>query len=299
MPCEACVSFWVFGFPYPPDMSLEEAKQESKEAWDRVAPGWDKHNDYLWSITRGVGERLVELVAPQPGDTILDIAAGPGNVGFAAAALIGDEGRLISTDFADEMVDVARARAHTLGITNAEFKTMDAENMDLPDDHVDGVICRWGFMLMTDPGAALHETRRVLRPGGKLACSVWGGPADNPWVTLLGMVMTMRGRPPQGDPFGPGGMFSLSDHDTIRKLMADAGFEHVEIEEMPVAWTFPDFEAYWAYLSDLSGQLAALMAELPEEEMAEVEKDMRAQAENYRSENGFTFPGRTVNVVAS
>lgn len=280
-------------------MTLEEAKQESREAWDRVAPGWDKHNDYLWSITRGVAERLVEMVAPQPGHTVLDIAAGPGNVGFAAAALIGDEGRLISTDFADDMVDVARARGKALGISNAEFRVMDAENMDLPDDHVNGVICRWGFMLMTDPAAALSETRRVLRDGGRLACSVWGGPADNPWVTLLGMVMTMRGRPPQGDPFGPGGMFSMSDHDTIRKLMADAGFGHVEIEEMAVHWSFDDFEGYWEYQSDLSGQMARLMAELPAEEMAAVKQDVLAQAENYRSGNGFTFPGRTVNVVAS
>ena len=57
---------------------------------------------------------------------------------------------------------------------------LDAERMDLDDDGVDGVICRWGYMLMADPAAALAETRRVLRPGGGLAFSVCSGRRRTP-----------------------------------------------------------------------------------------------------------------------
>lgn len=280
-------------------MTLDEARAKSQALWDRMAPGWTKHRDYLWGVTRPVGEWLVEHVDPKPGDTILDIAAGPGDSGFVAARLVGDTGRLISTDFAESMVAAARARAESLGIGNVEFKSMDAEHMDLPDDHVDGVVCRWGFMLMLDPQAALGETRRVLRDRGRLAFSVWGNPADNPWVTLMGMILTQQGKPPQSDPFGPGGMFSMSEHDRIRAMVTEAGYTEVEIEDMKVAWRFGDFEELWSFQTELAGAVAALLAGLEETEVAQLRKDLEAGLESYRTGDGYELPGSTVNVVAS
>jgi SAM-dependent methyltransferase len=241
---------------------------------------------------------LVDKLDPQPGDTILDIAAGPGDTGFVAAGLVGDEGKLISTDFAEEMVAAARSRAEKLGVSNVEFKTLDAEKMDLPDDHVNGVLCRWGFMLMLDPAAALAETRRVLRPDGRLAFSVWGGPAENPWVTLMGIVLTQRGTPPQGDPWGPGGMFSLSDHAHIDELVRAAGYEDVTLEDMAVEWAFEDFDGFWSFQSELAGAIAALLEGLDPTEVAEVRKDAEVAAQPFRSGPGYVFPGVTINVAA-
>ena len=279
-------------------MTLDEARLKSRELWDRMAPGWEKHKDFMWRVTRQVGEWLVDRVAPQPGQTILDIAAGPGDSGFVAARLVGDEGSLISTDFAEEMVTLAKRRAQALDITNAEFRVMDAEHMDLADDSVDGAICRWGFMLMLDPEAALRETRRALRPEGKLAFSVWAGPGQNPWVTLMGMIMTQRGRPPQADPFGPGGMFSLSEHDRIRAIVTAAGFEKVEIEDMTISWEFATFDEFWSFSTELAGAVAALLADLDATEVAEIRDEAWAAAESFRSGDGYAFPGVTVNVLA-
>ena len=105
----------------------------------------------MWEGSRGVGEWMVEALDPQPGQTILELAAGTGETGFLAAARVGDDGKLISTDFAPKMVDAARAETERLGLTNVELRQLDAEDMDLPDDSVDGVLCRWGYMLMADP----------------------------------------------------------------------------------------------------------------------------------------------------
>lgn len=280
-------------------MTLEEERRKSLELWDRMATGWEKHNDYIWDATREVGTWLVEHVEPAPGHTVLEIAAGPGDTGFVAAGLVGDEGKLISTDFAGDMVRAAEARAQSLGVANAEFRVMDAENMELPDDSVDGVMCRWGLMLMLDPAAALRETRRVLRPGGKAAFSVWGGPADNPWVTLMGMVLTQQGRAPQSDPFGPGGMFSMADHDTVRELVTEAGFDRVEIENMDLRWDFEDFDEFWMFQTELAGAIAALISGMDDDEVAGLKKDVEAALEPFRSGDGYEFPARTVNVAAS
>ena len=65
---------------------------------------------------------------------------------------------MITTDFAPEMVDVARRNGESRGLTNVDYPELDAENMDLEDDSVDGVVCRWGYMLMADAAAALKET---------------------------------------------------------------------------------------------------------------------------------------------
>jgi ubiquinone/menaquinone biosynthesis C-methylase UbiE len=65
------------------------------------------------------------------------------------------------------MVEVARRRAEELGLANVEPRVLDAERMDLDDSSVDGIVCRFGYMLMADPAAALAESRRVLREGGR------------------------------------------------------------------------------------------------------------------------------------
>ena len=115
---------------------------------------------------------------------MLELAAGPGDTGLLAAELIAPGGTLISTDAVEAMVDLARARAAELGIDNAQFQTMDAEWIDLPTASLDAVIARWGYMLLADPATALGETRRVLRPGGRVALAAWTDPSENPWASV-------------------------------------------------------------------------------------------------------------------
>jgi ubiquinone/menaquinone biosynthesis C-methylase UbiE len=88
--------------------------------------------------------------------------------------------RLISSDFSPTMLDEARKRGAERGIENVEYEVIDAVKIELEDDSVDGVLCRFGYMLMHDAEAALAETRRVLRPGGRVAFSVWASPERNP-----------------------------------------------------------------------------------------------------------------------
>jgi ubiquinone/menaquinone biosynthesis C-methylase UbiE len=106
---------------------------------------------------------MVTALALRPGDTVLELAAGAGDTGFAAAAIVGETGRLISTDFSPAMVDVARRRGTALGVKKLEYTVINAEHLELGADSVDGVLCRFAYMLMADPAAVLSEARRVLR----------------------------------------------------------------------------------------------------------------------------------------
>lgn len=277
----------------------DAARERSRDTWDRMAPGWDRHRDLMWRTTKHVAEWLVDHVEPQPGDVILDVAGGVGDNGLLAAPLVGDFGRVIVTDFAPQMVEAARGRAEHLGLRNVETRVLDAERMDLGDDSVDGIICRWGFMLMLDPQAALNECRRVLKDGGRLALSVWAGPEKNPWLTTTGMTMMQLGHEPPNDPFGPGGMFSLSEHDTIRSLLDNAGFSDVVIEEIPLDWKFESFDRAWEWMSEVAGAVASLIAELSPEEVEKLRSALEQNEEPFRTDEGLVLPGVTVNAAAS
>ena len=127
---------------------------------------------------------MVDALALQPGYEVLELAAGTGEVGFLAAEQIAPGGTLISSDFSPEMITAAQERAEQMGIANVRFRQIDAEGIDQPAASLDGVLCRWGYMLMADGEAALRETRRVLRPGARVALAAWTRAGENPWASI-------------------------------------------------------------------------------------------------------------------
>lgn len=277
----------------------DEARDTSRAVWGAMAPGWDRNRDFMWETTKHVAQWLVDNVEAREGDTILDLAGGVGDNGLLVAERVGPKGKVIETDFASEMVEVARRRAADAGATNVEARVLDAEEMDLEDGCVDGIICRWGFMLMIDPESALKECRRVLRQGRRLTFSVWGGPEQNPWVTVTGMTLIQLGYQPGGDPFGPGGMFSMSHEDTIRSMASRAGFAEVQVEPMPVEWRYESFDEAWKFMTEVAGAIASAVRELPAEEVDKVRSALETNVQGFRTGSGLVLPGVTLNVAAS
>ncbi len=262
--------------------------------WEAAAPGWERERDMVWAASHVVGERMVEALDPQPGETILELAAGAGDTGFAAARRLGRDGRLLSTDFSPRMVEAARRRAHELGIENAEFLRIDAQAIDLPDASVDGVLCRWGYMLMPDPAAALAETRRVLRPSGRLVLSVWDDGDANPWASTIGRTMVELGLVPPPQPDDPG-IFALAKPERIRELVGAAGFGTPEIERVEMEWSYGSFEEWWRFTLELAGALAAVIARLTSEEQEQVRAAVERNAERFAPD--YVVPGVCLNVT--
>jgi SAM-dependent methyltransferase len=279
-------------------MDLEEYRRNSLETWQRMAPGWQRHRTFLWETTHQVGEWLVHALDPRPDHKVLELAAGLGDTGQTLARMLGDEGHLIVTDFSPKMVEAARQRGSELGARNVEYRVMDAENMDLEDDSIDDVLCRWGLMLMADPVSALRETRRVLKPGGRLAFSVWAGPESNPWAATPGLLLVERGHLPPPEPGAPG-IFSMADRARIEELVKGAGFEDTKVRDMKLEWPFADFDEYWRFINELAGGIATVLAKLPEEEVREVRGALEERVAPFADGGGYRFAALTRNVVAS
>ena len=274
----------------------ETARQQSKAAWSAVAPGWYAQREQVWKASRPVSEWMVRKLDPRPGDTVLELAAGLADTGLVAARSVGESGLVIVTDFTPEMVAAARRRAEELDVHNAEFRVLDAERMDLETDSVDGVLCRWAYMLMIDRQAAFSETRRVLRLGGKLAFSVWAARERNPALSLAGTVLVELGHAPPPDPEAPSA-FAMADPVRIRELVVGAGFAEPEIEEVSFRLPFADRDAYWRYLTDTSASSSRVLRSLPPEEQAKVREQVHEAARPFQSGEGYDFPAVCLNAV--
>ena len=278
-------------------MDRDEYRRTSLANWQTMAAGWERRRADMETVTEPIQDWLVRELAPKPGETILELAAGPGDTGFAAAALLGDEGQLISTDFSSEMTEVARRRGRELGLLNVEYRTMDAERLELEDDSVDGVICRFGFMLMSDTEAALAETRRVLRPGGRLVLATWRGPERNPWVAIGGRILTARGFMPPNEPGAPG-MFTMSDDGCVESLLAAAGFTDVLIDDVPVRMPYGDVDEYVTATRDTGGAFARAFNEASEEEQRAITQELAEAFTPFEVDGGLALPGLALVALA-
>jgi ubiquinone/menaquinone biosynthesis C-methylase UbiE len=279
-------------------MDRDEYRRTSLEAWETMAPGWERTRDEREATAAPVREWLIRELAPQPGDTVLELAAGQGDTGFEAAALLGENGRLLSTDFSPAMVDTARRRSAELGLRNVEHLVIDAERIELEDNSVDGVLCRFGFMLMPDPPAALSETRRVLRPRGRLAFAVWSAADRNPWISLSGRILVARGHVPPSEPGAPG-MFVLAGEENIRSLLEDAGFSVLKLEDVPVSFTYRDVDEYITRANETGGMFSRAWGAASEAEREEMTDEFRDAFAPFAVDGGYELPGVTLCAVAS
>jgi SAM-dependent methyltransferase len=278
---------------------MNEIRQENRRRWAGSASGWERRADLLQRITMPVSTWMVEAIAPQPGHTVLDLAAGPGDTGFLAAELIEPGGTLICSDLVPEMLSVAQRRAEALGLRNVRFRQIDAEAIDQPAASLDGVLCRWGYMLMADGEAALRETRRVLRAGGRVALAAWAGPDANPWTTLAPRELVRRGHMEPLDPDAPG-QFAWAEEGRIAELLEAAGFVDYDVELLEFAFRYGSVEEWWGAGCDCALRLRQAAATLSPEETAEVLEALREAAAPWTADDGsLTLPARTWVAAAS
>ena len=279
-------------------MDRDEYRRTSLENWQTMAPGWERRRAELERVTRPVTDSMVRALDPQPGDTMLELAAGPGDTGFVAAAALGENGRLISTDFSSEMVEVARRRARELDVRNVEHLVVDAEQIPLDDDSVDRAVCRFGFMLMADPERALAETRRVVRPGGRLVVAVWGAAERNPWISIAGRLLARLELAPLPEPGAPG-MFVLADHARLSTLLEGAGFEVERIEDVPVLFEFADVAEYIAGSRETGGMFARIWRDASDAEREAIRAGVDDGFAPFSVDGGYELPGQAVVATAN
>ena len=281
-----------------PGLDPDALRSEILERWEHAATGWGKHAERMREFGMPVSSWMIDHAGLQPGQRVLELAAGPGDTGFLAAELIRPGGTLLSTDGTENMLEVARARANELGIENVEFKRIELEWIDLDTASVDAVLCKWGLMFSIDPEAALKEARRVLRPGGRIALAAWDEPPLNDWATIPTRALVELGHIEPPDPDAPG-MFILSAPGRLQDLLESAGFLDVFVDSVPTPRAFGSVEQYVAETREVSSFFGEMFDPLPARQREEVVQKIAELVQAHTAADGsVSFTGRSLVAAA-
>ena len=274
-------------------------REASLRNWEEAASGWTRRQEMMRELGAPVSHWMLDAVSPQPGQRVLELAAGLGETGMLAAELVAPMGGVIISDQAEAMLEGARARAAALGLSNVEFQVLNAEWIDLPVASVDAVLCRWGYMLMADADTALRETRRVLRPGGATALAVWDAVEHNPWALLPATELRERGLSPPTEPDAPG-PFALGSDERVGELLERSGFSEVRVEALELVRSHPSFEDLWDSTLDLSRVFHDAVLEQSQAEIEDIKGSLAERFSPYTHADGaLQIPGRTLLASAS
>jgi SAM-dependent methyltransferase len=222
-------------------MTTQE-REDTRPAWDKIAPGYDKTNTPTQMWLGNEGLRRAELRAEM---RFLDVAAGSGALSIPAARL---GAQVLATDQSPVMLELLRARARQEGL-NIETRVMDGHALELDDNSFDMAGSQFGVMLFPDMPKGISEMVRVVKPGGRVLMNVYGDPHKIEFFGfLVGAIQSVRSDfngPPMDPPPLP---FQLQDPERLRKEFATAGLKDIKVETITETTEFQTGKELWDWL---------------------------------------------------
>lgn len=236
---------------------LVKIREQQKASWNKFSGGWKKWDTLLMDFLTPVGNEIIQMLGPKNNDIVLDIAAGTGEPGLTIATMLKD-GKVVITDLAEDMLEIVRENAATKGITNIETVVCDVCELPFADNTFDAISCRFGFMFFPDMLLAAKEMVRVLKPGGKIATSVWDVPEKNFWVTaIMGTINKNMDLP--APPPGAPGMFRCAKDGFISDLFVQSGLKNVTQKKVTGKLNCKTTDAYWGMQTEVGAPIVAAL----------------------------------------
>lgn len=240
------------------DQQLVQIREQQKESWNKFSPGWKKWDKVFMDFLKPMGDEIIRLLHPREGEEVLDIAAGTGEPGLTIADMV-KNGKVILTDLSGEMLEVAKENMAKRGILNVETVACDVCQLPFADNSFDAISCRFGFMFFPDMELAAREMVRVLKPGGRLATSVWNVPEKNYWVTAIMGTINRNMELPAPPPGAPG-MFRCAKEGFIADIFRKAGLKNLAQSEVAGKLRSGTAEVYWDIMTEVGAPIVAALS---------------------------------------
>jgi len=262
-------------------------------AWRESAPFWEKHRETVRTMFHPITTALLDAARIAAGQSVLDVAAGPGEPSLTIAERVGRAGRVLSTDVTAGMLAAGLREARRRGLENIAFCACSGTALPLRSHCRDAVVCRLGVMFFPDPLAGLTEMLRVLRPGARLALAVWPPRETSPFMSIPNEVVARHcGAAPPEDPDAPSAL-RFAEPGKLARLLARAGARGVteETVDFRIAAPIP-LEEFWPMRSELSEMLRGKLAQMPPALVARIAADATEAARPYFATGRMDFPAQ-------
>lgn len=271
-----------------------EPPTDTLKEWRESAKYWSKHNAIIRTMFAPLTQALIKRAGIHEGQSVLDVAGGPGEPSLTIAEVVGPGGSVMCTDAVPEMVDTARREANRRGISNIQFQQCTADSLPFPDNSFDVVVSRLGVMLFPDPHAAIREMLRVANPGGVLAFVVWHKSELNPFCYAVTNVMDQHIAPTVDDPDAPSA-FRFAEPGKLANVMREAGAIDVIEDgfEFDIAAPISPRE-FWNLRSKMSDTLRQKLTQLSEDEQSQIAREIEQEVQEFFPANQMKFPAQMI-----
>jgi ubiquinone/menaquinone biosynthesis C-methylase UbiE len=261
-------------------------KTDIRQQWEGAAPGWARWEATVAAWMKPATEAMLTLAGVDVGGCVLDLASGAGSQTLDAARRVGAQGSVVASDISETMLGHVRENARAAGLANVTTLAGAAEDLDVPVESFDAVICRLGLMLFVDPAKALAAVARTLRPAGKIAVVVFTTPGANPFMAKPMQILLRhagKATPPPGQP----GIFSLGAPGVLEQLLSDSGFADVEQRTLDVPLKMASAAAALTMMQEAFGAYRAVISDSPEPVQAAAWAEVAEMLTTFETPNGF------------
>ena len=228
-----------FGYQQVPP---EEKADRVREVFDSVANRYDLMNDLMSLGIHRLWKRMaVELAGVRPGQKVLDLASGSGDLAARFAGLVGPDGLVVLSDINAAMLEQGRTRMADRGLAgNVEYAQLDAETIPFPDNSFDCISIGFGLRNVTDKQQALRAMYQALKPGGRALILEFSQPRNKPLKAaydlysfqLLPLIGRLVARDADSYRYLAESIRMHPDQETLQAMMEQAGFERCDYHNL-------------------------------------------------------------------
>jgi ubiquinone/menaquinone biosynthesis C-methylase UbiE len=269
--------------------SPEQVIENQRQDWNRVAGGWEKWDRFFDEQMAFLNHRLVADARLRTGLRVLDLGSGTGYPALLAAQTVGAKGSVVGIDLAERMLEAARRKATSLGLSNIRFQTGDATTLPFDSASFDAVTSRFCLMFLPEIAKAVAEIARILKPDTWMSAAVWSAPDKNPYLKIPLDVIKQSIDLPPPDPAAPG-IFRLAKPGELVNMLRQAGFADIAEEEFLADVRFPAAEDYFSSLMDIAAPIQNLWMNLSPTQQTEARQRIVHTAERHRKNEVIALP---------
>jgi SAM-dependent methyltransferase len=277
--------------------SADEIRDAQRVTWAGLSAGWEKWDSLIMDQLGPVGAAMIGRLEIAEDQQHLDIAAGTGEPGLSVARLA-PKGRVVLTDLAPEMLEIAERRARTQGVTNIETRVCSADDLPFTDATFDSVSVRFGYMFFPDMAKATAEFARVLTPGGRVCSSVWVKPEENPWTSIAMQAIATEAVVAPPDTDGPN-MFRCAAPGYVRALYEGAGLRDVGEWDVRVELVTQSPAHYWEMISEHVSLAVAALQQVEDPARERIRAHAIEKVSAYEQEGVVRVPGLARCIVGT